>query len=74
MNPAALLKMRSAMSQFQANHPKVVSYFQAVFGTGVPEGSVIEITVTKPGAEPITTNLKVTASDLDLVNTLKDLK
>ena len=74
MKRAALLKIRSAFSRFQADHPKVVNYFQVVFGTGVPEGSVIEVTVTKPGGEPVTTNLKVTASDLELVNMLKDLK
>ncbi|SCW72436.1 hypothetical protein SAMN02910400_02067 [Lachnospiraceae bacterium C10] len=74
VNPASIFKLKSAFGQFQANHPKVVSYFQTVFGSGVPEGSVIEITVTKPGAQPITTNLKVSASDLELVNTLKDLK
>ena len=31
------------------------------------------ITVTKPGEEPITTNMKVLQSDLDLLDELKNL-
>ena len=31
------------------------------------------ITVTKPGEEPITTNMKVLRSDLDLLDELKNL-
>ena len=32
------------------------------------------ITVTKPGEEPITTNFKVLQSDLELMESLKDLQ
>lgn len=39
----------------------------------VPEGTIIEISVTRPGEEPITTNLKVTQSDLELVEELRVL-
>ncbi len=40
----------------------------------VEEGTVFEITVTKPGEEPITTNFKVLQSDLELMESLKDLQ
>ncbi len=73
MNPAALFKIQGAIRKFQEAHPKVVSYFSSVFGSGIPEGSVIELTVTKPGEEPVTTNMKVTKDDLELLQTLKDL-
>ena len=62
------------MNTFQANHPRVLSFFQYAFGSGIPEGTVIEMTVTKPGQEPITTNLRVQQSDLDLMESLKNLK
>lgn len=74
MNPAALFKMQGAFRKFQGNHPKVVSYFSSVFGNGIPEGSVIELTVTKPGEEPVTTNMKVTKDDLELIQTLKEMQ
>ena len=45
----------------------------AVFSTGITEGTIIEITVTKPGEEPITTNMKVQQSDLELLQELQDI-
>ncbi len=42
--------------------------------SGIPEGSVVEISVTKPGMEKVTTNIRVQQSDLELINILKDLK
>jgi hypothetical protein len=75
MNPGAIFKMKGVLEKFNQNHPKVVSYFASVFGqNGVPEGSVIELTVTKPGEEPVTTNMRVTADDLELVKLLKEMK
>ena len=73
MNPSALFRLQGAFQKFQAAHPKVVSYFSSVFGNGIPEGSVIELTVTKPGEEPVTTNMRVTQDDLDLMQTLKEM-
>ena len=73
MNPSALFKLQGAFQKFQAAHPKVVSSFSGVFGNGIPEGSVIELTVTKPGEEPVTTNMRVTQDDLDLMQTLKEM-
>ena len=40
---------------------------------GIQEGTVIEITVTKPGEQPVTSNMKVMQSDIDIVNELKTL-
>lgn len=74
MNPAAMMKIMGAMNTFKGNHPKFMSFLNYVFSSGFPEGSVIEITVTKPGEEPVTSNMKVTRSDLDLFDSLKDMK
>lgn len=73
MNPAAMMKAMSAMNTFKANHPKFMAFLSYVFSSGFPEGTVIEITVTKPGEEPVTSNMKVTQSDLDLFDSLKDV-
>ena len=74
MNPAAMMKIMGAMNTFKGNHPKFMSFLNYVFSSGFPEGSVIEITVTKPGEEPVTSNMKVTQSDLELFESLKDMK
>lgn len=73
MNPMALMKVMSAKNKFTANHPKFVAFLGTVLKGGIEEGTVIEISVQKPGEEKITSNLKVTQSDLELFNELKDL-
>ena len=73
MNPASMLKIMNAKNKFTENHPKFVSFLNKVFSMGVTEGTVIEITVTRPGEEAITTNMKVLQSDLDLMKELQEL-
>lgn len=73
MNPAAMMKIMNAKNKFTQNHPKFIAFLQTVFTKGVEEGTIIEITVTKPGEEPITSNLKVQASDMELIKELKNL-
>lgn len=74
MNPAALMKIMKAKNEFASNHPKFVSFLKAVLGKGIEEGTVIEITVTPPEGSPVTTNIKVKQSDLELFNELKNMK
>lgn len=73
INPASMMKIMNARNKFTGNHPKFVAFLNAVFSTGVTEGTIIEMTVTKPGEEPITTNMKVLKEDMELLNELKDL-
>lgn len=73
MNPATMMKMMSAVNTFKGNHPKFMAFLSFVFSSGFPEGTVIEITVTKPDQEPVTSNMKVTQSDLELFETMKNV-
>ena len=73
MNPAVLMKIMSAKNAFTANHPKFSAFLSAVFRNGIEEGTIIEITVQKPGQEALTSNLKVQQSDLDLLQSLQEL-
>ena len=75
VNPAILMKLAAVKNKFTNNHPKFESFVRAVFlgNNSIPEGTVIEISVTRPGESPITTNLKVQQSDLELVEELKEL-
>ncbi len=73
MNPASIMKIMNAKNKFSANHPKFTAFLNMVFSSGIPEGTIIEITVTKPGQAPLTSNLQLQASDLELFQELKDL-
>ena len=74
MNPQALMQFMSAINTFKSNHPKFASFMERYMKSGLPEGSVIEITVTEPGAEPVTTHMKVLQSALELIQSLKDFR
>ena len=73
MNPASIMKLMSAKSQFERNHPKFMAFVKAVFSRPPEEGTVLEITVTRPGEEPVTANIKVQQSDLELLEELEEL-
>ncbi len=72
-NPAMIMKLMNAKNKFTNNHPKFVAFLGAMFSGGIPEGTVIEITVTKPGQQAVTSNLMVKQEDLELLETLKDM-
>ncbi len=73
INPAKVMKIMSAKNKFTENHPKFVAFLSAMFGSGIEEGTIIEMTVTKPGQAPVTTNIKVKPEDIELMESLKDL-
>lgn len=73
MNPADIMKLMSAKNKFTVNHPKFVSFLNAAFSGGFEEGTIVEITVTKPGQNPLTSNIRVQQSDLELLQELKGL-
>ena len=73
MNPSAIMKIMSAKNKFAENHPKFTAFLSAVYSRGIEAGTIIEITVSRPGEEPITSNIRVQQSDLDLLQSLRDL-
>ena len=73
MNPAILMKLMSAKNTFVNNHPKFVAFLSTIFKDKIEEGTIIEISVQKPGQEKITSNIKVQQSDLDLLQSLMEL-
>jgi hypothetical protein len=73
VNPAAIMKLMGAKNQFEQAHPKFAAFFKTILAQGVEEGSVIEITVTRPDGTPLTANMRVQHSDIELVQQLKEL-
>lgn len=68
------MQMLSAFSKFKSNHPKFFSFTEHFIKTGIPVDSVIEVTVTRPGEEPVTSNMKVLESDLELIRALGEMR
>lgn len=73
MKPASIMELLSAKAQFESNHPKFMSFLKTVFARRPEVGTVVEITVTRPGEEPVTANIKVQQSDLELMEQLMEM-
>jgi DNA-binding protein YbaB len=73
MNPMDMMKLTNSMKKFQENHPKIFSFFAAT-RDDYKEGSVIEISVTAPGGEKKTANLKLNADDMEAIEMLKNMR
>ena len=72
-NIDALMKLRKAWGTFSGNHPKFAQFLGALGQDKITEGTVIGISVTYPDGKTMDTNMKVTASDLELFESLKTL-
>ncbi len=74
INPASLFKIKSSWDRFTANHPKFPAFVQAASAGMVAEDSIIDITITGPDGRKIGTNVKLTQSDMELFEQLKNMK
>lgn len=72
-NPTKLLKLKSAWDTFSNNHPKFPGFLKAVSANGIEEGTVIEINVTTAAGKTISSNVKLTSSDIALFKELSNL-
>lgn len=73
INPMKLMKIKSAIDQFKQNHPKFPMFLSAVTKDGMQPGTVIEITVTNPEGNTYNSNLKLSESDIQLIQELKSM-
>ncbi|MBQ8147581.1 MAG: hypothetical protein IJ040_02195 [Lachnospiraceae bacterium] len=73
MNPAMLFKIKGMWEQFVQNHPKFPMFLNALKNSGMGEGSIIEIQITQPDGQQLKTNIKVTESDMELIEQLKGM-
>lgn len=73
MNPQNMIQLLGALNTFRNDHPKFAAFIGMFLRSGIPEGTIIEITVTKPGEESVTTNMKVQESDIKLFEAMKGM-
>ena len=68
-----LFQLKSLWDKFRENHPKFPMFLSALQKNGIKEGTIIEITITEPDGEKIQSNIKISASDLELFEQLKNI-
>lgn len=73
MNPMDLFRMKGLWDKFTRNHPKFPLFMQAVAKSDISEGTIFEFKVTTAAGETYSSNLKVSASDMELLAEMKSL-
>lgn len=73
MNPTALFRLKGAWQSFTQNHPKFPLFLQAVQNTPMQAGTVIDLKITTTEGKTMQTNVRLTASDLELIASLRDM-
>ena len=60
---------------FKSNHPKFPKFMAAAAQPGViTEDTILEMKITTPDGRTMETNLKITASDLEMIQQLKNIR
>ena len=72
MNLQSLLQLKSLWQRFTNQHPKFPAFLR-VAQPALKEGSILSFTITTPEGKTLESNLKVTSSDLELVESLKNM-
>ena len=67
MNPMEMMQFAKDWDNFKRNHPKVARFLSIEFGKGLPEGSILELKIMRPGEEEKVSNLRVLAEDESFV-------
>lgn len=72
-NPNMIFQIRALWERFERNHPKLPRFFQVVGSECMQAGTIIEISVTKPDGETLTSNIRLNEEDMELIETVKGL-
>lgn len=73
MNIQAMMQMKKAWNTFTANHPKFPGFLKAAQST-LREGTLIEFKITTAEGRTIESNLRLTASDMELMETIRQMQ
>lgn len=69
-----IFKLKGMWNTFTRNHPMFPKFLQAVNKKGITEGTIIDVTITSPDGTPLSTNIKITSSDLELFEAIRTMK
>ena len=67
-NPMKLIELKNLRDRFAQNHPKFVKFMG-----DLASSPILEVTVKKPDGRTMVSNIKVTASDLEMLQAIKQM-
>lgn len=68
------MQFQQMWSDFTSRHPKFPMFLNAVSQHGIEEGTIIEIQIKRPDGKEFATNLKVAKEDMELFQSMKNMK
>ena len=74
MNLESMFRAREAWKVFKTNHPKVPAFIDAVQDRGYCEGMEIAVAVRYPDGEQHKAGIRVTKTDMEMLEMLRTLK
>ena len=72
-NPMKLMELKNLRDRFAQNHPKFVKFMSDLASSQIEEGTILEVTLKKPDGRTMVSNIKVTASDLEMLQAIKQM-
>lgn len=73
INPAKLMKFKSAFECFRQRHPKFINYLQYIGSGTLKESDVLEMSVRREDGTETKTNMRLSAEDIALFSELRAL-
>ena len=74
MDFGMLMKLGGLWGKFSKNHPKFPQFVKAVQKNGIKPDIVIDVKIAYPDGNVLDTNLKITESDMAILEELKKMK
>lgn len=71
INPMRFLQYKNDYEQFLSRHPRLTRFFEAVSEEALQEGTVIEVNVTMESGKNYVSNIRLTDSDVELIENIK---
>lgn len=68
-----LMQLKTSWDRFIQNHPKFPRFWKAAYKNGLTQGTVIEFKVITPDGKEISSNLKLTEDDTELMSQFLEL-
>ena len=68
------MQFQQMWSDFTSRHPKFPMFLNAVSQHGIEAGTIIEIQIKRPDGKEFATNLKVAKEDMELFQSMKNMK
>ena len=72
-NPMKLIELKNLRNRFAQNHPKFVKIMSDLASSQIEEGTNLEVTVKKPDGRTIVSNIKVPASEIEMLQAIKQM-